>query len=271
MTSEAARASDWRAPNNYDYMDFLSKRDWSWEGVRRNFHFSSDWQKAQYAFDRAESFGLVTIIRLHEPNTLLDRWGIVYSDEPSLDAGQARVLWRPDCYGGVLSIASTAASEDGNTPRFSLSAMQCPSLLILRPGDRQHVVFLGEGRGLQLVVHGESVLNPVRLMIDAAPGPRAARIQAELLKCFNDLSITGRMKPRYNLKKVSARRLKTVVRALDGAIAGASHKDIALAIYGAQRVQTDWDDPREHLKDHIRRTVRRGIRLMNGGYRSFLR
>ncbi|HEY5237193.1 MAG TPA: DUF2285 domain-containing protein [Rhizomicrobium sp.] len=165
----------------------------------------------------------------------------------------------------------TAQIAENDAQCFSLHAMRCPSILFLRPDDRQHVIFLGEGRGLQLAIQGVSVLNPVRLLIDAAPGPRAARIQVALLKCFTDLGITGRMKPHYILKTIAARRLKTVLQALDGAMAGATHREIALAIYGPGRVNADWDDPKENLKDHIRKTVRRGFRLLNGGYTAFLK
>jgi len=271
MTSKAMQAPDWRERNSYDYMDSLAKRDWSWEGIRRNHNFSSDWRASACSFECIERSGLITVIRCHRPETALDRWGIIYSDMPRLNACDTRVLWRPDCFAGVLSMTAMGAEATADARCFSLRAMQCPSLLVLRPGDRQHVVFLHQGCGLQLAVHGESVLNPVRLMIDAAPGVRAARVQMGLLKCFTDLGITGRIKPQYHLKKIAARRLKTVLQALDGAVAGASHREIAVAIYGQNRVDADWNDPSENLKDHIRKTVRRGFRLMNGGYRSFLR
>ena len=271
MTSNSARGLGWRERNNYDYMDSLAKRDWSWEGLRRNENLDRDWEAAQTIFELVESDGPVTVIKCHRSNTLIDRWWIIYSDTPRLDARNARVVWRPEFYSGVLSMTALAGDRRGDDRHFCLNSLQCPSILFLRPGDRQHVVFLGEGRGLQLAVHGASLLNPVRLLIDAAPGPRAARLQAGLLKCFNDLGIEGQMKPRYTLRKIAARRLKTVLQALDGAIAGASHREIAVAIYGQGRVDADWNDPKENLKDHIRKTVRRGFLLMNGGYRSFLR
>jgi hypothetical protein len=271
MTTEAVQAPDWRERNNYDYMDSLAKRDWSWEGLRRNENLNRDWRTAHTTFEPVETRGRVTIIKCHRSDTLLDRWGLIYSDTPRLDARSARVVWRPDFYAGVLSTTALVADKLGDAQCFCLSAVKCPSLLFLRPGDRQHVMFLGEGRGLQLAVHGASLLNPVRLLIDVAPGPRAAHIQTGLLKCFNDLGIEGRMKPRYALRRIAARRLKTVLQALDGAMAGASHREIAVSIYGQERVTADWSDPKENLKDHIRKTVRRGFRLMSGGYRSFLR
>jgi hypothetical protein len=268
---ETTEAPSWRECSSYDYMDCLAKRDWSWEGLRRNENLDQDWQAAKPTFEPAEADGPVTIIKCHRSNTMIDRWGLIYSDAPRLDARSARVVWQPDLYSGVLSMTALAADKRGDDKCFCLNAVRCPSLLFLRPGDRQHVVFLGEGRGLQLAVQGASLMNPVRLLIDAAPGARAACLQTGLLKCFNDLSSEGRMKPRYSLRKIAARRLKTVLQALDGAMSGASHREIAIGIYGQERVAADWNDPKENLKDHIRKTIRRGFRLMNGGYRSFLR
>lgn len=70
--------------------------------------------------------------------------------------------------------------------------------------------------------------------------------------------------------KISPRRLKTVLQILDSSLAGATHREIAMAVYGRDRVDAQWDDPGEHLKDHIRKTIRRGHRLMTGRYCVFL-
>lgn len=68
-----------------------------------------------------------------------------------------------------------------------------------------------------------------------------------------------------------ARRLALILRALDGHLAGASHRQIATALWGERRVAEEWSDPRRNLRDQIRRAVHRGCRLMTGGYRRFLR
>ncbi|MEV8644897.1 DUF2285 domain-containing protein [Mesorhizobium ciceri] len=65
-------------------------------------------------------------------------------------------------------------------------------------------------------------------------------------------------------------RLTFVLRALDGSLAGASHRELAEALIGQRRVHADWRDPRDHLRDRIRRAVTRGRALMHGGYRDFL-
>ncbi|WP_246800808.1 DNA -binding domain-containing protein [Mesorhizobium amorphae] len=65
-------------------------------------------------------------------------------------------------------------------------------------------------------------------------------------------------------------RLRFVLQALDGSLGGASRREIAAALLGQHRVHANWTDPRNHLRDRVRRTVRRGHILMDRGYRDFL-
>jgi hypothetical protein len=59
--------------------------------------------------------------------------------------------------------------------------------------------------------------------------------------------------------------------ALDGHLAGVPHRQIAIAMFGEERVARDWSDPGEHMRDAVRRAIARGLALMEGGYRMFLR
>ncbi|WP_348632193.1 DUF2285 domain-containing protein [Mesorhizobium sp. M1A.F.Ca.ET.072.01.1.1] len=60
------------------------------------------------------------------------------------------------------------------------------------------------------------------------------------------------------------------MRALDGSLTQAFYCDIAAALLGEPQVRADWVAPGDHLRDRIRRAVRRGHVFMNGGYADFL-
>jgi hypothetical protein len=60
------------------------------------------------------------------------------------------------------------------------------------------------------------------------------------------------------------------LEALDGALCGASHREIAVALFGADSVARAWHADSE-LRARIRYLVRRASALMNGGYRRLLR
>ena len=61
------------------------------------------------------------------------------------------------------------------------------------------------------------------------------------------------------------------LQALDLARAGARHRQIAEAIFGAEAVAADWSRPGGVLKRRTRYLVQRGTALMNGAYRRLLR
>jgi hypothetical protein len=51
----------------------------------------------------------------------------------------------------------------------------------------------------------------------------------------------------------------------------ASHHDIAIALYGPERVEADCDDLGENPRDRVRRAVKRSRNLMNDVYLELLR
>jgi hypothetical protein len=62
-----------------------------------------------------------------------------------------------------------------------------------------------------------------------------------------------------------------ILQALDGSLAGKSQREIAEVLVGPERAEADWRHPGQHLRDRVRRAVRRGQTLMNGGYLTLLR
>jgi T6SS, Transcription factor, DNA binding domain len=66
-------------------------------------------------------------------------------------------------------------------------------------------------------------------------------------------------------------RLRQALLALDGSLAGATYRQIAIRIFGEDSVRKDWNAATRFLKDRTRRLVAKGRALMNGGYRDLLR
>jgi hypothetical protein len=65
-------------------------------------------------------------------------------------------------------------------------------------------------------------------------------------------------------------RLVLMLRALDGHLTDASYREIAEALFGAQRVQREsWKT--SSLRDQTIRLVKGGVELMLAGYRKLLR
>lgn len=50
-----------------------------------------------------------------------------------------------------------------------------------------------------------------------------------------------------------------------------TQRQIAATLVGEERAEADWRHPGQHLRDRVRRAVRRGHFLVNGGYLALLR
>ncbi|MGE3743210.1 MAG: DUF2285 domain-containing protein [Geminicoccaceae bacterium] len=71
------------------------------------------------------------------------------------------------------------------------------------------------------------------------------------------------------LSEARRKRLVLALRALDGRLDGATHRQIATALFGASAVpERGWIS--HDVRDRTARLVRLGVALMNGGYRQLL-
>jgi hypothetical protein len=138
------------------------------------------------------------------------------------------------------------------------------------PDGRRHVVFSEEGRYLQIEVFGDLDLNHARFMVEVVTPPgRRLTDHIQAITRFADLARCGRLRPALYPPHARGRRLSSVLQALDGALAGATHRDIAVALFGESRVGLDWTHPAGNMRDRVRKAITRGRFLMNGGYRQF--
>ncbi len=177
------------------------------------------------------------------------------------------MFWRPEACPHVLPVTAVPAVS---TAPFSLAELRHPTALLVLPDRTQHLLARDSSRSLQLAVRGSSLLQPVNLRTDAIFDARQLRARLTALESLNALISKQTLPDHLFPIDPRSRRLRHVLQALDGFLAGATYRDIAVALFGEARVLADWSDPRRNLFDQVRRAVRRGRHLMNGGYRSFL-
>ncbi|RWQ17652.1 DUF2285 domain-containing protein [Mesorhizobium sp.] len=180
------------------------------------------------------------------------------------------VFWCPRRCPYVLPVVAEKVSSSSPAPPFDLAALPCRATVLLSGDGRQHVLLRHADRHLQLAVSGAKVIQPLRLHIDAIWPAGQLKHRLWALECLNSLRARGRLPKTLFPPDARGRRLRVILQALDGSLAGASQREIAEALIGELRVQADWKDPRDHLRDRIRRAIRRGHSLMNGGYENFL-
>ncbi|MCP4083133.1 MAG: DUF2285 domain-containing protein [Planctomycetaceae bacterium] len=118
---------------------------------------------------------------------------------------------------------------------------------------------------------GDSILlNPVnmRFTIDGIDQIRSA---VSVLQVAQASAGTGSRLPKKSVPYVTQlRRLKYLIAA-EKSIEGRFLRDIGAAIYGSKRARTEWKNlDSRAFKDEIIRAKRKGLHLVNGGYRDFL-
>jgi hypothetical protein len=262
---------DWEIEDQFGYADTLTLPEWGWEFLRRNPAYQRSWESARGDFKVAAQTGATTIIEVTNPCTALLDWGCLYSSAPTFSARSATVFWQPDLCSKVLRLTALSLSAEVAAEQFSLHEVACPSVLLRGTGASQHLLFRDNDGGLQLAVQGCDLLKPVRLVLDSAPGPQIARAQFRSHRCFMDIRLAGKLMPSHVQREPLSPRLKHVLRALDGALAGASHREIGAALFGGERIRAEWYAPGRPLRYKVRRAVHRGYALMQGGYRKLLR
>ncbi|RWN55699.1 MAG: DUF2285 domain-containing protein [Mesorhizobium sp.] len=185
-------------------------------------------------------------------------------------ARSATVFWCPRRCVHVLPVVADQPSALPTGSLFDLAALSCRATVLLRPDESQHVHLRNAEHSLQLTVSGADILRPVCLRAEAIWPAALLKHRLWGLECLNALCLDGQLPARLFTPERRGTRLTFVLRALDGSLAGASHREIAEALIGEGRVHSDWNDPGDHLRDRIRRAVARGRALMNGGYLDFL-
>ena len=122
---------------------------------------------------------------------------------------------------------------------------------------------------LQLVVR-RSDAPSTGVLTDALIAPDRLAHRLRLLQALNSIVHAGVLPARLMPPDPRGPHNARVLQALDGWLSNATHRQIACTIFGERRVARDWGDPRENLRDVVRRAVTRGRYLMSSGYRQFL-
>jgi hypothetical protein len=134
---------------------------------------------------------------------------------------------------------------------------------------RQHVVIRSGSRRVTICFRGAPVaVAPARVTFELTglAGLFAAQRNIATLQ----LLISHASPPVADWTTTALEKRDALI-ALDAHCNGASHRDVALMIYGSAKVDAEWVADGCNLKDYVRRCRTRGIRLMQGGYRRLLR
>lgn len=237
-------AKHWHPTAAYLYVLHLDGPALAWEYLRRHPDYRRDWLRRRRRPEAAEC------------------WGLRVLEDPGLDARNAHPAWFPD-HDSVVQLY-----PDADPP---------PDALVFEfwriPGDKR---LIHDGKRLVLVTQwpgycvrlafapglgdGMAYVHAIRACVTAYP--RYQALVAELDKLVIG-AVLATAKPRPS--PASLLELHTL-QALDATLAGASLREVAEGLFGAEAVAEGWYTD-GGLRSKVRRLVRRGKALMSGGHR----
>lgn len=181
-----------------------------------------------------------------------------------------QVFWSAVRHAAVLQADAKPCPPD-HPDAFDLADLPCPAWL--RPvGPDCEELLIGDGlRRVALVVDGASlVAGPVRLRYRIA-GFTTAEAAVTTLRRLVALQRLRRLPAGLYPPEHRARRWAYALRAHDGRRAGASQREIAIALFGAPRVERQWRDGDGDLRKTVLRLIRTAEHLIGGQWRDLLR
>jgi hypothetical protein len=111
--------------------------------------------------------------------------------------------------------------------------------------------------------------GPVRLHYHAE-GFSGLEAKLRTLARLHALQRLGRFPRTLFGPEPNAPKWARALQAWDGAVAGASQREIASAIFGDATVREEWGGRSEFLKARTQRLIRYGKEMVDGGYRKLL-
>lgn len=190
--------------------------------------------------------------------------------DPDETAVEADVFWRAEDYRRVLSAYVRGRLRPGFGGPVSLGEIGCRKT-VLKTGDGvQHLLLRDRWRVAQVRCVGEDIgTGPFALevVVDGFPDVESRQ---RLIKRFADLCRNRPPRRPTDGWTVEAMRDRDALAALDRRGEGRSYREVALFLYGEKAVRRDWNDPDRTMKNRAIRSVKRGFRMMEGGYRTLL-
>jgi hypothetical protein len=254
-----AHANEWHPAAAYLYALTLDGPALAWEYLRRNPRYCAIY--GQHACGSADEAALAA------------PWGLRLLEDPSRDARYAQPTWLSDPDGLPHLYPDMATAPDA--PVFALWRM--PGRKQLAHDGQRVLLTAYRPEGTLRAAFSPSLEHGMAYAHGLAAGTRlrerwrAATTTMEQLDGYYgcDAALPGSHAHTHGRPGRIALLHMRSLQTLDGLDAGATQREVAQALFGADVVAERWHDLGE-LRAQVRRLARRGRALVVGGYRRLL-
>jgi hypothetical protein len=190
-----------------------------------------------------------------------------FAEDPRRDAIRARVIWDATLDPGTVEVRAlpTDRSDSFDPRRFKKMLT-----LAVDPSGREHAVLSDGYQHVRIDVTEGTLASGNRVflqysMVDVIDSTTERRLMP--LRRLAALCRTGRFLPALFPRDLRLDRHIDLLRVHDALVAGASQRDIALRLFGNERVPKDWRVASDSLRSRVRRLIRDARRMAGGGHR----
>ncbi|WP_334538087.1 DUF2285 domain-containing protein [Bradyrhizobium sp. AZCC 2230] len=178
------------------------------------------------------------------------------------------MFWLPTMSRRVIRARGTQLQHRDGAPKMSLADFKVSRTAVIGVDGVPVVTLKGPSSYVLLKIYGLPALASPASLVFELDDLEDIEGQTECLKTlqrFREDPAAVHRSPFANDE-----RLRHALIALDGALAGKTYRQIAIAIFGEKHVAEEWNGMSQFLKDRTRRLVAKGRELMQGGYRDLL-
>lgn len=196
--------------------------------------------------------------------------GFTFAEHPEREAPEARIIWHASLDPGTLSVVAVAA--DRGDPDALTVADLAPWLTVMH-GDNgmEHAVLSDGWHHIRIdIVEGSLAAGAPVVLHYRLSGIATAEDKILPLRRFLHLCRHHRFASSLFPRDSQAERQLLMLRVHDGLAAGASQREIAVALYGPDQVGRGWEGSSDAIRSRIRRLVAEARAMAKGGYRRLL-
>lgn len=252
--------------SRYNYLWRLSPDRWAWEFLRRNADFrrAAGLRRDDAVSERCAPCVDARLLLPREPQPLADRWGLVLMPDPDLNGYEADVVWNRTAFPDQIELYCITRAAHEPCELWDRVAPISTFTHVTDYTGPEYLLVRCNGAVIQHRCSGVSLLGgqPVRikLIIDDMDGyARRLKLLEAAFGVYNEAP--GTAEPRWTK---TTQVLRDGLIALDCLALGASRKDIAIALYGSERVRDEWNGP--SMKHALHYLVNKAEGLRDGGY-----
>ena len=268
MRKVPSLAPIWPPPDGgYDYFLELNDSEVAWEFLRRNPGYQQDVHPYQEAVVRPRATASGQHVWFDDRHTLAARrWGLSRFVDPTTRAPEAPIDWTEEL--GAAKIDAVARlSRHGERPDVHLTELLCVRHIVISADGEETALINTSDRALTLRLRGTTALRgPVCLTFQIA-GLRALPGAGRSILSLPDLLAS---RPRTLNRSRRQLLLREALIALDGRAAGATYREVAAVVVGAESARAAWKNSDQSLEDRMRRALKAGMAIRNGRYRTLI-